>query len=100
MDKVRRRSTSPTVGQGRRKDKRNYPRPQVEAEDNGHHEAHQRGAGYEETVGRTHHCANTEEGAQAQMEPLQERVAEVIAQAEEAKTLIAQTQAECTRIGQ
>jgi hypothetical protein len=32
---------------------------------------------------------------QAQMEPLQERVAEVIAQAEEAKTLIAQTQAEC-----
>jgi hypothetical protein len=32
---------------------------------------------------------------QAQMEPLQERVAEVIAQAEEAKTHIAQTQAEC-----
>jgi predicted nucleic acid-binding Zn-ribbon protein len=32
---------------------------------------------------------------QAQMEPLQERVAEVIAQAEEAKTYMAQTQAEC-----
>jgi hypothetical protein len=29
------------------------------------------------------------------MEPLQERVAEVLAQAEEAKTQIAQTQAEC-----
>jgi predicted nucleic acid-binding Zn-ribbon protein len=33
---------------------------------------------------------------QAQMEPLQERVAEVIAQEEEAKTYMAQTQAECT----
>jgi peptidoglycan hydrolase CwlO-like protein len=32
---------------------------------------------------------------QAQMEPLQERVAEVIAQAEEAKTHMEQTQAEC-----
>jgi chromosome segregation ATPase len=32
---------------------------------------------------------------QAQMEPLQERVAEVLAQAEEAKTQIAQTQEEC-----
>jgi predicted nucleic acid-binding Zn-ribbon protein len=35
---------------------------------------------------------------QAQMEPFQEWVAEVLAQAEEAKTHIAQTQAECTEL--
>jgi chromosome segregation ATPase len=35
---------------------------------------------------------------QAQMEPLQERVAEVLAQAEEAKTQIAQTQEECMEL--
>jgi predicted nucleic acid-binding Zn-ribbon protein len=35
---------------------------------------------------------------QAQMEPLQERATEVIAQAEEAKTYMAQTQAECARM--
>jgi hypothetical protein len=35
---------------------------------------------------------------QAQMEPLQERVAEVLAQAEEAKAHIAQTQAECVEL--
>jgi DNA repair exonuclease SbcCD ATPase subunit len=35
---------------------------------------------------------------QAQMEPLQERAAEVIAQAEEAKKNMAQTQAECTEM--
>jgi peptidoglycan hydrolase CwlO-like protein len=35
---------------------------------------------------------------QAQMEPLQERVAEVLAQVEEAKTQIAQTQAECVEL--
>jgi peptidoglycan hydrolase CwlO-like protein len=35
---------------------------------------------------------------QAQMEPLQEWVAEVLAQAEEAKEHIAQTQAECVEL--
>jgi peptidoglycan hydrolase CwlO-like protein len=35
---------------------------------------------------------------QAQMEPLQEWVAEVLAQAEEAKAHIAQTQAECVEL--
>jgi hypothetical protein len=63
LDKYRRGSTSPAVGQGRRKDKRNYPGPQAEAEDNVHHGARQRGARYEETTGRTHHCTNAEKGA-------------------------------------
>jgi hypothetical protein len=35
---------------------------------------------------------------QAQMEPLQEWIAEVLTQAEEAKTKIAQTQAECVEL--
>jgi uncharacterized coiled-coil DUF342 family protein len=35
---------------------------------------------------------------QAQMEPLQERAAEVIAQAEDTKKNMAQTQAECTEM--
>jgi hypothetical protein len=95
LDKVRGGSTSPKVGQGRRKDKRNYPRPQAEAEDNVHHRVRQRGAGHEETAGRTHHCANTEKGASGSNGTASRAVAEVIAQAEEAKTHIAQTQAEC-----
>jgi hypothetical protein len=48
------------VGQGRIKDKRIYPGPQVEAEYNDHHGAHQRAAGYEETIGRIHHYAYAE----------------------------------------
>jgi hypothetical protein len=63
VDKFIRRSASPIVGQGRRKDKNNYTRPQVEEKDNGHHGAHQRGVGYDETIGRAHHCANMEKGA-------------------------------------
>jgi hypothetical protein len=51
------------MGQGRRKDKRIYPIPQLEAEENVHHGVHQSGTGYEETTGRTHHCANAEKGA-------------------------------------
>jgi hypothetical protein len=51
------------VGKGRRKDKCNYPRPQVEEEDDVHHGVHQKGAGHEETAGKTHHCANIEERA-------------------------------------
>jgi hypothetical protein len=62
VDKVRRISASPTMGQERIKDKHNYPRPQAEAEDNGHHRVHQRGIGYEETIGITYHCENTEKG--------------------------------------
>jgi hypothetical protein len=50
------------VGQGRRKYNHIYPRPQAKEKDNGHHRAHQRGVGYEETVDITHHCANTEKG--------------------------------------
>jgi hypothetical protein len=63
LDKARRGLSSPTVGQGRRKDNRNYSGPQVEAEDNLHHGVCQRGAGHEETTGRTHHCENVEKGA-------------------------------------
>jgi hypothetical protein len=48
------------MGQGIRKDKHNYPRPQEKVEDNVHHIARQRGAGYEETAGRNHRCANIE----------------------------------------
>jgi hypothetical protein len=63
MDKAGRGSIGPAVGPGRRKDKRNYPGPQAEAEDNVDHGARQRSAGYEETAGRTHSCTDTEEGA-------------------------------------
>jgi hypothetical protein len=48
------------VGQGRIKDQCSYPRPQAEEKDNVHHEVHQRGAGYEETTSRTHHCVDVE----------------------------------------
>jgi hypothetical protein len=51
------------VGQGRRKDKHIYPRPQAEAKDNFYHITHQRGVGYEETTDRTHHCTDAEKGA-------------------------------------
>jgi hypothetical protein len=63
MDEIGRGSTSPTVAQGRRKDKQSYPGPQEEEEYNFHHRARQRGAGYEETIRRTHHCADAEKGA-------------------------------------
>jgi hypothetical protein len=63
LDEARRGSTSPVVGKERRKDKCNYPGPQAEAEDNVHHEVRQRGAQYEETANKTHHCTNTEKGA-------------------------------------
>jgi hypothetical protein len=51
------------MGQGIRKDKCIYLGPQVEAKYNAHHRVHQRGIGYEETVGRTHHYANAEKGS-------------------------------------
>jgi len=51
------------VGPRRRKDKRNYLRPQEEAEDNVDHRARQRNAGYEETAGITYSCTDIEEGA-------------------------------------
>jgi hypothetical protein len=89
--KTRGGSESPEVGQGGRKDKHSYPRPQAEAEDNVHHGAHQRDAGHEETAGRTHHCADREEGVSGSNGTIQERVAEVLEQAEESKTHIAQT---------
>jgi hypothetical protein len=63
LDEARRGSTSPVVGQGRRKDKSMYPRPQAEAGDNVRRRVRQRGTGYEETTGRTHHCINAEKGA-------------------------------------
>jgi hypothetical protein len=63
MDEARRGLTSPVVGQGRRKDKHIYPRPQAEAEDNSHHEARQRVVRYEETTCRTYYYENVEEGA-------------------------------------
>jgi hypothetical protein len=91
MDKDRRGSSSPALGQIRRKDKRNYLRPQAKVEDTVCHGACQRGVGYEETAGKTHPTQAQKKERQAQMEPLQERVAEVIAQVEEAKTHIAQT---------
>jgi hypothetical protein len=63
LDKDGRGSTGPAVGPRRRKDMRNYPRPQVEAKDNVNHRAHQRGARHEETTCRTHNCADTKKGA-------------------------------------
>jgi hypothetical protein len=63
LDESRRGSAISVVGEGRRKDKFSYPRPQEEAKDNVHHKVHQRGARYEETTGRTHHYENAEKGA-------------------------------------
>jgi hypothetical protein len=62
MDEVGRGLVGPVVGLGRRKDKHSYPGPQAEVEDNVDHEAHQKGARHEETIGRTHNCAEIEKG--------------------------------------
>jgi hypothetical protein len=62
LDEAGRESIGPIVGLGRRKDKHNYPRPQVEEEENANQGAHQRSAGYEETIGITHSCTDTKKG--------------------------------------
>jgi hypothetical protein len=87
------------VGPGRRKDKHNYPRPKAEAKDNVNHGARQRGARHEETVGRTHHCADTEKGVPGSNgTTLGASNESHCTWAEEAKTYMAQTQAECARL--
>jgi hypothetical protein len=63
LNEAGRGSVGPVVGLGRRKDKHSYPRPKAEEEDNVNHGAHQRGARHEETIGRTHHCADAKKGA-------------------------------------
>jgi uncharacterized protein YfaP (DUF2135 family) len=60
MDKARRGLTGPIVGQRRINDQCNYPRPQVEVENNVHQRARQRGAIYKETTSRNHHYTNVE----------------------------------------
>jgi len=62
LEKYRGGSTSPNVGQVRRDDKHNYPRPQAEVENNAYQRTRQRGAGDEEIAGITNHHANTEKG--------------------------------------
>jgi hypothetical protein len=59
LDEARRGLESPTVGQGRRKDKRSYPIPQAKKKYNVHHRARQRSARYEETTRKNHHCVDT-----------------------------------------
>jgi hypothetical protein len=63
MDEVGRGTTCPAVGPGGRKDKRNYPEPQAEAEDYADHGVCQRSTGYEEDGGKNHSHADIEEGA-------------------------------------
>jgi hypothetical protein len=95
LDEARRGSTSPIVGQGRRKDKHDYPGPQAEAEDNVHHMEHVKGAaGYEETAGRTHHCA-IKKGASGSNGTASRVSTEVIALAKRKPRHMEYTQDEC-----
>jgi hypothetical protein len=66
------------MGPGGRKNKCNNPGPQAEAKDNEHYQASERDAGYEEVVGRVKICTDTKARMTAQMEPLQEKAAEII----------------------
>jgi hypothetical protein len=61
MDKARRRSTGPTSGQGRGKDKRNHPRSQAKEKNDEDHRAPQRNVGPEEVASRASICADAKE---------------------------------------
>jgi hypothetical protein len=63
MDKVRGRSTCPTLGPRIGKDKRSHPGPQVEVENDEYHQAPQRDGGHEEAASRANSCTDTEEGS-------------------------------------
>jgi hypothetical protein len=95
LDKTGGGSTGSMLGQGRGKDQCSDPRTQAEEKYHTDPRTRKGDARVEEDARRTHHYADTETGAQAQIEPLQERVAEVLAQAEADRAQMAQTQAEC-----
>jgi hypothetical protein len=83
------------MGQGGGKDQCNDPRIQAATENHPNPRTGQGDTRVKEVTGRTSHCANTKQERQAQIEPLQERIAAILEQAEEARTQSAQTQLEC-----
>jgi hypothetical protein len=62
MDKDRGRSTGPSLGPEKGKDKRSHPGPQAKAENDEDHQAPQRDARHEEDASRDRSCVDAEEG--------------------------------------
>jgi hypothetical protein len=87
------------VGPGGRKNKHNNPGPQAEEKDNEHHRASERDAGYEEVAGRVKSCTDTEAGKTGPdgTSPRESNM-EMIAQLEEEKKNMVQTQEKCVVI--